>query len=744
MHTAIRLDFVLAAAVFSSPVFGDYVANQIDYIDPATGAVANYTVLWGSNNNGNALGTASFDRGTTSFSFVYDPATGNFVRLPTPPGFDGITSVAQAVGINDAGVMAGTAYEPTRVRGFILKEGVYTFFSAPGWANTSARTIGNPTAVHPEGLVVGYVDDGLFESSGSTNGFAYDPVTSAFATLNTASLFTVAHGQNVLGEIVGNISSLAVGAWGFLFTPTTGADPMLGGTVSYFRANGMRTRARGINDNGLIATAVNDATGATRTYVGSPSAFQQIDVPGSTGPHCPDGFTLPGTFPEHISNAGQVAGSLTDVACNVHGFIATPASLPTGRTRGGAYTFSVNVAAGAPIFISAPTAIGYDYALGEDDPRFASVRLPLGMGNNKFVLVVRHKAFAVNAGQLFDFGGHGFKKGVEAFRVACIDPAARLHPVNSPAFPTELAFVAQESQAAQVQWHASMETRDLSEWSEKVNTGNADTTVVTAAGVGIPPKGGGYVMKQSVIGPSGVAEASGTRMSRYPEIDAFAKAGTTFYYSWWDFFPTPISYGTYGWYNHWQIASADGLPGGYHPIWVLGFNSSGMTMSLIWSPNNKAPAEGPHVGETGSRTYTSAIAVPVGQWVKFEAMITPRGDFTGAIKIWMNGQVLFDLSNIKTQFPYVGQALLAWVTNNAYGSGLTPTPFVHYIDDVTLSLGRMPKAEKFTGTQRPLTRARREDEDEDSSGHGDDEPISQAECRRRLLSRHHDDGEADD
>jgi len=226
-----------------------------------------------------------------------------------------------------------------------------------------------------------------------------------------------------------------------MFTPTTGVDPMLGGTVNYFRVNGMRTAARGINDNGLIAAAVYDATGATQTFVGTSNSFQRINVPGSTGPLCPDGFTLPGTFPEHISNAGQVAGIFTDSACNTHGFIATPASLPTSTTRSGAYTFSVDVAASAPIFISAPTAIGYDYALGKDDPRFASVRLPLGIGNNKFVVAVRHKAFAVNAGQLFDFRAHGFEKGVKAFRVACIDPAARLDPVNSLAFPTELAFV---------------------------------------------------------------------------------------------------------------------------------------------------------------------------------------------------------------------------------------------------------------------------------------------------------------
>ena len=446
MYTAIRCAFVLAAAVFSTSVFGDYVANRLDYVDPGTGAVANFTQLWSINNKGTALGAASFDGGTTAFGFIYDPATANYVRLPLPPGFDGITTFAQPISINDAGVMTGTTFEPTGSRGFTLKDGVFTFFSIPGWAETGARTIGNPTAAHPQGVVVGYVDDGVFETLQSFAGFVYDPATAASATINTVDSFiTFMHGQNALGQIVGNIfadgSSLAFGRWGTMFTPTTGVDPMLGGTISYFRVNDMRTSARGINDNGLIAAAVQDATGSTQTYVGTSGSFQLVNVPGSTGPACPDSFFLPGTFPEHITNAGQVFGQATDSACIQHGFIATPASLPTGTTSTGAHTFSVDVAASAPIFISAPTAIAYDYALGEHDPRFASVRLPLGMGNNKFVVVVRHKAFAVNAGQLFDFRTHGFEKGVKTFRVACIDPAARLDPVNSLAFPTELTFV---------------------------------------------------------------------------------------------------------------------------------------------------------------------------------------------------------------------------------------------------------------------------------------------------------------
>ncbi len=132
MYTAIRWAFVLVAAVFSSSVFGDYVANRIDYVDPSNGTVANFTQLWSINNRGNALGFGSFDSGVTGFSFVYDPATGNYLRLPQPPGFDGITSFAQAVGINDAGVMTGATFEPTGIRSFTLKDGVFTFFSIPG------------------------------------------------------------------------------------------------------------------------------------------------------------------------------------------------------------------------------------------------------------------------------------------------------------------------------------------------------------------------------------------------------------------------------------------------------------------------------------------------------------------------------------------------------------------------------------------------------------------------------------
>jgi hypothetical protein len=179
-------------------------------------------------------------------------------------------------------------------------------------------------------------------------------------------------------------------------------------------------------------------------------------------------------------------------------------------------------------------------------------------------------------------------------------------------------------------------------------------------------------------------------MFRYPEIINFSRSGTTFYWSWWDYYPSPITFGLYDTYLIWGVVGKDST-GAYNPLWGLAFTNTGQKLQFIWSPNDMAPAEGPHAGESGKRYYLSNTAVPVGRWVYFEAMITPKADFTGALKLWLNGQVVFDLSQVKMMYPDTGQGdpMLA-LEQTGYGSGLTPTPAIHYLDDFTISLGRMP------------------------------------------------------
>jgi hypothetical protein len=265
-----------------------------------------------------------------------------------------------------------------------------------------------------------------------------------------------------------------------------------------------------------------------------------------------------------------------------------------------------------------------------------------------------------------------------AFTVAAYDAAGNVStpsaalPVTTPAPPP--------APAPQVLWTAGMETGNLGEWSEKVNSGAADSIAITAAAAGIPPRSGNWVMKQSVTGSVG-----GTRMLRYPEVDSLAKAGTTFYVSWWDYYPAKLSFSIYDMFSIFQICSRESN-GVYSPIWTLDFQPTGSMLQLYWSPNNMAPSAGPHVGESGKRVYRSSVPVPVGQWVFFEVMIKPAADFTGEVRVSMNGTVLFDQTLVKTRFPDDGVGGFMYVQHTAYGSNLVPTPYTHYIDDVSVSL----------------------------------------------------------
>lgn len=443
---------VLAAATaFTAATAGaaTYAINVINYIDPGTSAVAPYTTLWGNNNSGKVIGQASFDPtgATGAFPFIYDPSTGAYTRLAPPIGVD--PSNVAAISINDSDEITGAIFDTLGgVQGFIWRAGVYSYFSTPPSTTTFPRTMSNHTALHPQGLVVGYAEN-IDSGTGTVidgSGFLYDPVANVSITIaGSASPFTIAQGLNIAGQAVGHVTTAAPGTaryQGFLYTPS-GADPMGGGTVTTFQVNGFGTKARGINDHGILAAAVYDTpgTGTTNTYVATSLGYQLVTVPGASGPVCADG-SWPGSFPEGLNNAGQITGILFDGAsgCAARGFIATPSYIPTGTTPSGAYTFSVDVVPNTPYFLDPAVAIGYDYEIGKKNPRFATVRLPLGIGNNKFVLVVGHKAYSLNAGQLFDFRAHGHKKGVKGFRVACIDPAAQLDPVNSLAFPTEVTF----------------------------------------------------------------------------------------------------------------------------------------------------------------------------------------------------------------------------------------------------------------------------------------------------------------
>ncbi len=116
------------------------------------------------------------------------------------------------------------------------------------------------------------------------------------------------------------------------------------------------------------------------------------------------------------------------------GFIATPVSMPTGTTSGGAYVFCGG--RGFPTCRSSSTRGGRRLRLphrqGEPAHRH-TCGLP-SASRQPVSLKVEGRRFTLAGGELFDFRANGFRRGVEKFRVDCIEVDALLDPANRSLF----------------------------------------------------------------------------------------------------------------------------------------------------------------------------------------------------------------------------------------------------------------------------------------------------------------------
>ena len=388
--------------IYTSP---KYVFTSLDY----PGAV--FTDVRGINNAGQIVGSASYN-GATSFPFIYQG--GVFSPLPPLAGQNDVS----AQGVNDSVSVTGGFFTATGEQAFLFSAGAYTVFTKQGWGHTVGRAIG------PSGLITGFASNqnppGTVVSS---IGFLYDPATKVFTDIAIpgAAGTVIAQGINTAGQIVGSADNVGGKNVSFLRQPN--------GAISTFQINGKTTKARGISDTGLI-TGFSFQNSKTVGFIGDSSGYQLLDLPNSIQ-----------TIGEGINNLGQVVGFWVDAANKTHGFIATPATLPSGTTAGGAYTFSTAVIPNKPIVLDPLVAIGYDFAIGAGDPLFATVRLPIGIGDSHYTVTVGATSFTVAGGDVFDFTTHGFPGGVPAFRVSNIEVSTLIDPADQTAFAVELTFV---------------------------------------------------------------------------------------------------------------------------------------------------------------------------------------------------------------------------------------------------------------------------------------------------------------
>jgi len=286
-------------------------------------AIINYpgaqsTSVGGINNPGQVAGSALYHDALGVLvppyvaSFVYDTKKHTYTSLPQPPGY-----FAEAFAISDPGVIVGTATDDLSSGssvGFVLNRGTYTLFSYPGSASTVARGISNT------GLVTG------FATSGSTQiGFIYDPASNTFTGITFPDGNVVyAQGINGRGQVVGSVRLLSNAAYQGSPPGHYGYLRERNGATTLFRVNGLETRARGIDDAGLITGWTKDTSGVFHGYVATLpglSGYQVVSVPAAQI------FEVPGedsTAPQAVDNSGRVVGFYEDVNGDQHSFIATP------------------------------------------------------------------------------------------------------------------------------------------------------------------------------------------------------------------------------------------------------------------------------------------------------------------------------------------------------------------------------------------------------------------------------------
>ena len=254
----------------------------------------------------NDIGQVAIGVTTDGRSGIY--FDGTFTQLPPLEGFQ-----VGALGINNDGVIAGVATDPSGTRqGFILHGSTYTLFSRPGWDNTEARAIAD------SGLITG----DTFNVDGATRGFIYDPDTRMFRDATPpGSTNTITQGMNSFGRITGHGIDTVNGRYGFVWqqgTITKGERELLP-FLDRLKIGASGAATRGITDSGVVVGFTSNPDGTSDSFVGSDaSGYERLVPPGGE-------VAGNSTFCEGINNFAQVECYVWDPAMNPQGaFIGSP------------------------------------------------------------------------------------------------------------------------------------------------------------------------------------------------------------------------------------------------------------------------------------------------------------------------------------------------------------------------------------------------------------------------------------
>lgn len=228
-----------------------------------------------------------------------------------------------------------------------------------------------------------------------------------------------------------------------------------------------------------------------------------------------------------------------------------------------------------------------------------------------------------------------------------------------------------------------METGDLSQWS--AFTGNGDAELATDASYT-----GNYSLALSLKNSSAGDGIRARVDKNVPGYSGAKNLPDDAYYSAWFFIPTHVSLsGDDSWNIYqWKQTRPDG--NGYRRNYLeairlvdlgdrYGFNMKSRTdTSGNWANSNRRML-----------AENTKVTVKAGQWFHLESRRVYDQGFNGRITTWVNGQMIWDVTGIKTEYDWdFPNWRRQWTVNNYNIGDHSPNTHTLYIDDARVALNR--------------------------------------------------------
>lgn len=229
---------------------------------------------------------------------------------------------------------------------------------------------------------------------------------------------------------------------GTSLNPTFSWTPPAGATVNAYRINIYDRALRVGNNSGQVANVDVPPSVTSHTVTARDFSVRGYEFKPGTNYTIEISLiqTKDGTGNSNNTNLQAIARSYADFTPNTGG--GPPVNLPV-VLENGSYKFDIAVVPGVTYYLDPEVAVGYDFAIGEGDPNFATLDLPESIGDGLFDIYGFDADGAPllfvhgwNGRDVYDFG----PGGVSRFRVTGIETSAGLDPANPLAFVTGVSF----------------------------------------------------------------------------------------------------------------------------------------------------------------------------------------------------------------------------------------------------------------------------------------------------------------